>query len=65
MINPEASKKIIELCSLYEKNWGCKVYFGILPPYITQEKMLVVLERIVDAGESILVGYNKCFSTSK
>ena len=31
---------------------------------ITQEKLVDVLKRIVDTGESILVGYNKLYITT-
>lgn len=59
MINNEAMRKIEELNSMYEINWGKKVDYTILPKGITQEKMVKVLTRIVDTGESILVAYNK------
>ena len=32
-----------------------------IPLEMTQEKLVVVLERIVETGESILVGWNQCF----
>ena len=61
MINGEALKRIDELMEQYEINWGRKPEFNHIPPGMTQEKMVIVMERIVETGESILVGWNKCF----
>ena len=61
MINPNVIKKLDSLCALYEQRWGKEVNYTVLPGGITQEKLVDVLERIVDTGESILVGYNKLF----
>lgn len=59
MINEEALQKIKQLELQYERNWGKRVDYTILPPYMSQEKMVVILERIVETGESILVGWEK------
>ncbi len=63
MINPEAQEKINQLYQLYKQRWGKDLYDSTLPGSITQEKLVLVLERIVDTGESILVGYDKLFLT--
>lgn len=63
MINPEAQEKINQLYQLYKQRWGKDLYDSILPGNITQETLVLVLERIVDTGESILVGYDKLFLT--
>ena len=59
MINTDAMRRIEQLESEYEDKWGKKVDYLIIPQGITQEKLVAVLERIVDTGESILVGWNK------
>ena len=59
MINTDATRRIEQLESEYEDKWGKKVDCLIIPQGITQEKLVSVLERIVDTGESILVGWNK------
>lgn len=43
----------------YQYNWGKEVDLNCVPAGMTQEKLLAVLERIVETGESILVGWNK------
>lgn len=59
MVNREALNKIKELENKYENAWGKKVDYTIIPKGLTQETLVLVLERIVDTGESILVGYDK------
>lgn len=59
MIDVEISKKIKELSLLYKQRWGKDPDYTVVPKGITQEVLLKVLERIVDTGESILVGWNK------
>ena len=44
----------------YEYNWGKKIEINQIPQNITQEELVVVLERIVETGESVIVGRNKC-----
>lgn len=61
MINQKTIERIDELCDKYKYNWGKSVDFTIVPQWITQEDLVVILERIVDTGESILVGCEKCF----
>lgn len=51
--------RIRELRDLYEYNWGQKLQIPTYPPDIDQELMIKILERIVETGESLLVGYNK------
>ncbi|MBD5135030.1 MAG: hypothetical protein HDT39_03590 [Lachnospiraceae bacterium] len=64
MTNPDIVKQLDTLCALYKQRWGKDVDYVVLPRCITQEKLVDVLERIVDTGESILVGYNKLFLTT-
>lgn len=59
MVNEEAMRKIKELMILYEYRWKKKPNFTIMPPYVTQEQLVKILERVVDTGESILVGWEK------
>lgn len=61
VVNKEAIRKAEELMEKYEYNWGKKIEINYFPPSMTQEKFVVVLERIVETGESLLVGYEKCF----
>ena len=58
-------EKIEELSKIYEYNWGKKIELNDIPKGLTQEKYIVVLERIIETGESVLVGYNKCFLKNK
>ena len=64
MIDPNALEQINTLCEIYKYRWGKEVDYTILPRGIDQEKMVTILKRIVDTGESILVGYNKLFLTN-
>ena len=59
MINKEAINKIKILENRYKENWGKSVDYTIIPKGVTQEKMVEILERIVNTGESVLVGYEK------
>ncbi len=62
MINEEAITQIQLLEQKYEHNWGRKVDYTVLPQGLSQEKLTVILERIVDTGESVLVGWNRVFN---
>lgn len=59
MIEVEIYNKIQKLSLLYEKRWGKEPDYTVVPKGMSQEVLLKVLERIVDTGESILVGWNK------
>ncbi|MBO5146300.1 MAG: hypothetical protein J6C19_12320 [Lachnospiraceae bacterium] len=62
MVNQEAVKRAQELMRQYERNWGKRIESShILPSGMTQEQFVTVLEHIVETGESVLVGYEKCF----
>ena len=65
MINEEAIKHIELLEREYEHNWGKKVDYTVLPRGVSQEKLAVILERIVDTGESILVGWDKIYNVKQ
>jgi len=53
--------EIERLAALYEHRWGTPVDHTIRPAEFDQTKLVAVLERIVDTGESVLAGYNKIF----
>lgn len=59
MLNKEALEKIRILEQKYKETWGINVDYTIIPPGMTQEKLVEVLERIVDTGEIIIVGFSK------
>ena len=61
MMDQKTLEKIEELSQRYKYNWGREIDLNCMPSGITQEKLVVVLERIVETGESVLVGWNKCF----
>ena len=61
MMEQKTLEKIEELSQKYKYNWGREIDLNCMPSGITQEKLVVVLERIVETGESVLVGWNKCF----
>ena len=65
MINEKAMLRICELTDLYKKRWGKEVDLSFHPPGLTQEKLVNVLELIVDTGDSVLVGWNKLNSKNK
>ena len=50
MVNQEAIEKIEELLQKYKYNWGKEIDINYLPSGITQEKLVVVLESIVETG---------------
>ena len=54
-------KKMKEYEEIYKERWGKEVDYTILPSGMTQEKLLVVMERIINTGESILMGYGKIY----
>ena len=58
-------EKVEELLEKYKFNWGKEVDLNCMPSGISQEKFIVVLERIVETGESVLVGWNKCYLTGE
>lgn len=59
MLNREVLEKIRILEQKYKETWGINVDYTIIPSGMTQEKLVDVLERIVDTGESIIVGFSK------
>ena len=59
MFNPKTLEKIEILERKYKENWGKDVALTALPSIITQEDLAEVLERIVETGESVLVGFEK------
>lgn len=61
MVDQEAMEKIERLLQKYQQNWGKEVDLNCVPAGMTQEKFAVVLERIVETGESVLTGWNQCF----
>ena len=61
MMDQKTLEKIEELSQRYKYNWGREIDLNCMPSGITQEKLVVVLERIVETGESVIVGWNKCF----
>lgn len=65
MVNQELLEEIEELLQKYKYNWGREIDLNYIPSGMSQEKFVVVLERIVETGESVLVGWNKCFLTSR
>lgn len=59
MINKDALIEIEKLEELYKLRWNKEVDYSLLPHSVTQEQLCLILRRIVDTGESCLVGYNK------
>ena len=64
MTNAVDSKEARKLIKEYERKWGKTVDCTILPGTITQEDLVVVLRRIIETGESILVGWDNLFHGS-
>ncbi len=58
MINREVLEKIRILEQKYKETWGINVDYTIISSGMTQEKLVDVLERIVDTGESVIVGFS-------
>lgn len=61
MIDQRTFERIEELSQKYQHNWGKEVELDYTIPGMSQERYVVVLERIVETGESVLVGWDKCF----
>lgn len=59
MINEKALKRIRTAEQRYKENWGKDVDYTAIPTVISQEILADILERIMDTGESVIVGYNK------
>ena len=59
MINEQAIERIKELEAEYKYRWGKEVDYTLLPPRITQEKLVVILERIVENGHGIMSGWEE------
>lgn len=60
MICFETLERIEILQKIYEKNWGKQPDLLDRPAGMTQDDLAEVLERIVETGESLLVGWEKC-----
>ena len=62
MYNQSILKEIEELQKKYETRWGKTIRdfdLSLLPRHISQEQLILILRRIVDTGESCLVGFDK------
>jgi len=59
MINEQAMESIRELEEEYKYRWGKDVDYTLLPPRITQEKLVVILEHIVETGQGIMSGWEE------
>lgn len=61
MIDKSALCEIEKLQKIYENRWGKSLDFSIslLPRTVTQDRLCLILRRIVDTGESCLIGYEK------
>lgn len=57
----DAQDQIKSLEQEYERIYGKSVDYSILPNGITKEKMVKVLERMIDKNESLTVAYGKLF----
>ena len=60
MMNPEIHEKIENLLEIYKLNWGKQLDLLDRPAEMTQDELAEVLVRIVETGESLLVGWEKC-----
>ena len=58
-LDPKVLKRLDELSELCQKRWGKAVDYVGRPGHLCMEDMVIILERIVDTGESVLVGYEK------
>ncbi|MDE7297913.1 MAG: hypothetical protein K2N94_03655 [Lachnospiraceae bacterium] len=61
MTDQETADRVEELMQKYKYIWGREIEMSFMPPGMTKEKFVVVLERITETGESVLVGWKKCF----
>ena len=59
MFDWETLDRTEKLAQKYKENWGKDVDLTALPTIMTQEDLAKVLERIVETGESVLVGFDK------
>ena len=64
MFDAEVMKEIEKLSKLYEERWHAYVDKMVIPEKLSQEELVIVLRRIVDTGESVLVGWNKIFTVT-
>lgn len=62
MTDERIRERIEELEALYLRRWGKEPALVALPPQMTQERYVRVLEHIAETGESVLVGWQKCFA---
>ena len=58
-------KKIEELSEKYEKAWGKKVDYTIIPAGITQEEIPECLELMIEDNLSLAMAYAKLSEQSK
>ncbi|MBE6754204.1 MAG: hypothetical protein E7559_07645 [Ruminococcaceae bacterium] len=61
MTDKQVTERIELLERKYREVWGVEVDYLTVPACMTQEKLVCVLERIIDTGESVLVGFNKIY----
>lgn len=65
IIDDSAIDKVNELCKVYEKTWGKKVDFKIMPPMITQEQLVEVVSLMIQTNDSLLVAWNKLYNNKR
>lgn len=62
MVDPELIEQLDALAEKYKQRWGKEVDCFAMPSNMSQEKLLLILQRIVDTGESVLVGWEHIYN---
>lgn len=63
MYNKDILNKIYELNEIYEYTWGQRVDNTVIPTGMTQERLVKVLELMIETNDSMLVAYNKLYGS--
>ena len=55
-------KRVEELSRRYRETWGQEVDYTVIPPGLTQEKLVSCLELMIEDNISLVAAYTRLFS---